>query len=126
MACPKDDDASAGTTDTDAPMFRGRSFGTDLVGPEPLACFPAGRGSRMLCRQGTETGGHYFRLHSAIDPVHGHVRGIVYLPDMDPAGGNSKDDVTEVDNKRLVVWFLSFLLSISILAPFPGFSLLAS
>lgn len=37
-----------------------------------------------------------------------------------------QDDVTEVDNKRLLVWFLSFLLSISILVPFPGFSLLAT
>lgn len=36
------------------------------------------------------------------------------------------DDVTEVDSRRLVLWVLSFLLSISILAPFPGFSLLAS
>jgi membrane-associated protease RseP (regulator of RpoE activity) len=36
-----------------------------------------------------------------------------------------RDDVTEVDGKRLALWLLSFLLSVSILAPFPGFSLLA-
>jgi len=36
-----------------------------------------------------------------------------------------RDDVTEVDGKRLTVWLLSFLLSISILVPFPGFRLLA-
>jgi membrane-associated protease RseP (regulator of RpoE activity) len=36
-----------------------------------------------------------------------------------------RDDVTEVGSTRLTVWLLSFLLSISILAPFPGFSLLA-
>jgi Zn-dependent protease len=33
-----------------------------------------------------------------------------------------RDDVTEVDGTRLILWLLSFLLSASILAPFPGFS----
>ncbi|KAG7374593.1 peptidase M50 family protein [Nitzschia inconspicua] len=36
-----------------------------------------------------------------------------------------RDDVTEVDGKRLTLWLLSFLLCASILAPFPGFRLLA-
>ena len=34
-----------------------------------------------------------------------------------------RDDVTEVDGTRMTIWLLSFLLSISILTPFPGFSL---
>ncbi len=32
----------------------------------------------------------------------------------------ARDDVTEVDNVRLGAWMFSFLLSISILTPFPG------
>jgi membrane-associated protease RseP (regulator of RpoE activity) len=35
-----------------------------------------------------------------------------------------RDDVTEVDGKRLALWLLSFLLSVSIVAPFPGFRIL--
>ena len=36
-----------------------------------------------------------------------------------------RDDVTEVNNARMTLWLFSFLLSISILAPFPGFNLLS-
>jgi membrane-associated protease RseP (regulator of RpoE activity) len=32
----------------------------------------------------------------------------------------ARDEVTEVDNVRLGVWFSSFLLAMAILAPFPG------
>ena len=35
-----------------------------------------------------------------------------------------RDDVTEVDGKRMLLWLLSFLLSVSIVAPFPGFGML--
>mmetsp|Transcript_49442 Transcript_49442/g.119960 ORF Transcript_49442/g.119960 Transcript_49442/m.119960 type:complete len:910 (+) Transcript_49442:3-2732(+) len=36
-----------------------------------------------------------------------------------------RDDCTLVDGKRQMSWFLSFLLSLSILSPFPGYSKLA-
>jgi hypothetical protein len=36
-----------------------------------------------------------------------------------------RDDVTEVNNLRMTLWLFSFLLSMSILAPFPGYGLLA-
>lgn len=37
-----------------------------------------------------------------------------------------RDDCTEVNGGRLLAWFLSFLLALSILSPFPGYSKLAS
>jgi membrane-associated protease RseP (regulator of RpoE activity) len=36
-----------------------------------------------------------------------------------------RDDVTEVNAARMTLWLFSFLLSVSILAPFPGFGLLS-